>query len=75
MVDLVECHSEIEYPDRPVALYWQGQRLEITEILTDWRTPTGKSFRVLTRDNQVFELSYQETTAEWQINHIRRMDV
>jgi hypothetical protein len=70
LVDLVECHSEIEYPDRPVALYWQGQRLEIAKILTDWRTPAGKSFRVLTWDNQVFELSYQETTADWKINQI-----
>lgn len=63
----VECRSDSEYAERPTAFYWQDQRLEIAEVLSRWRTPQGKSFRVRTVDDQVFELAYDEITAEWQI--------
>jgi hypothetical protein len=55
---LVECRSDTEYAERPVALYWQEQRLEIIEILSRWRTPDSKYFRVRTEDGQRFELIY-----------------
>jgi hypothetical protein len=63
----VECRSDSEYAERPVALYWQEQRLEIVEILARWRTPAGKGFRVRTADDQIFELTYDEITADWLI--------
>jgi hypothetical protein len=68
MSDLVECHSGYEYGERPMALVWQGQRLEITEILDRWRIPAGKCFRVRTKDEQVFELFYAELSDEWRIH-------
>jgi hypothetical protein len=64
---LVECRSDSEYAERPIALHWQEQRLEIVEILSRWRSPAGKCFRVRTVDNQIFELTYNETTDRWQI--------
>ncbi len=64
---LVECRSDTEYAERPIALVWQGQRLEIAEILDRWRNPAGKGFRVRTVDGQVFELTYNEMNADWQI--------
>jgi len=66
----VQCHSGFEYAERPVALYWEGQRLEISEVLGRWRTPGGKRFRVITRDDQVFELFYDESLKIWDINEI-----
>jgi hypothetical protein len=63
----VECRSDSEYAERPVALYWQEQRLEIAEILSRWRAPAGKGFRVRTTDDQIFELIYNEIAADWQI--------
>lgn len=63
----VECRSDTEYAERPVALHWQGKRLEIAEILSRWRTPTGKGFKVRTADDQIFELIYHEDNADWQI--------
>ena len=63
----VECRSDSEYAERPIALHWQEHRLEITEILSRWRTPTGKGFRVRTADDQIFEIRYNEVTADWQI--------
>ncbi len=68
MAELVECHSGYEYAERPVAFQWQGQRLEVAEILGRWRTPAGKAFRVLTYDQQVFVLSYSEHEGSWDIS-------
>jgi len=67
MSDIVECHSDYTYAERPTALTWEGQRLEIAEILLQWRTPEGKGFRVRTIGEQVFELLYREVANEWQI--------
>ncbi len=64
----VECRSDIEYAERPLAFTWQGQRHEIQDILQAWRIPNGKRFRVLTTDDQIFDLFFDEPTAEWQIH-------
>jgi len=68
--DPVECHSGFEYAERPVALHWEGERLEITAIESQWRIPGGKGFRVRTRDERRFELFYGELYDEWRINPI-----
>ena len=68
--EAVECHSGFEYAERPTALRWEGQRLEITAILAQWRIPGGKRFRVRVADGQVFELFYGELYDEWRINLI-----
>ena len=65
--DLVECRSDTEYAERPLSLIWEEQRLEIAEILSRWRGPTEKGFRVQTTNGQVFELTYQEIPDEWQV--------
>jgi hypothetical protein len=67
MSQLVECHSDSEYAERPVAIQWQGQRLVITDISSRWRTPGNKCFRVQTIDGQIFELFYDELCDEWHI--------
>ena len=68
MADHVECHSDYTYAERPIAMTWEGRRLEIVEIPVQWHTPNEKCFRVLTSDGQEFELSYQEATDEWHIH-------
>ena len=68
--ELVECHSGFEYAERPVAVHWQGQRLEIDRIQAQWRLPGGKCFRVHTSGDQVFELFYDELYDEWSINPV-----
>jgi hypothetical protein len=42
--------------------------LEIEQILSRWRIPGGKRFRVRTKDGQVFELFYGELYDEWRIH-------
>jgi hypothetical protein len=66
-MDVVECRSDTEYAERPLALTWQGQRLEIAEILARWRGPNDKGFRVKTTDGRAFELTYREVLDEWHI--------
>jgi hypothetical protein len=68
--DPVECHSGYEYAERPTALYWEGDRLEVAEILDRWRIPGAHCFRVRTGDGQVFELFYGELYDEWRVNKI-----
>jgi hypothetical protein len=76
MADIVECHSGYAYAERPTALTWQGQRLIVTEILSQGCTPQAKWFRVRTADGQVFELSCVEVAVErsseheWQIHQL-----
>lgn len=66
-MDVVECHSSSAYPERPLALTWEGQRLEIIAILSQWRTPEALWFRVQTRDLRTFDLAFFEAEARWQI--------
>jgi hypothetical protein len=67
MAEFVECHSDYTYAERPIALTWDGRRLEIVKILAQRRTPDEKRFRVRTSDEQEFELSYREAVDEWRI--------
>jgi hypothetical protein len=66
--ELVECHSGFEYAERPVAVWWQGQRLEVAEVEAEWRISGGKKFRVRTTGGQVFELLYVELYDEWRVH-------
>jgi hypothetical protein len=68
--DLVECHSEYEYAERPIALHWESQRLVIAEVEDAWRIPGAKCFRVRVEDGRRFELFYGEMYDEWRVNLI-----
>ena len=70
MGEMVECHSGFAYAERPVALTWEGQRLEIQRILAEWRTPEHNRFRVRTSGGREFELAYSHVTDEWQIEQL-----
>jgi len=67
MSEIVECHSEYKYAEKPIALTWQGRRLEVLEILGCWQTPGAICFLVKTADGQLFEVSYREQFDEWRI--------
>jgi hypothetical protein len=69
-MDTVECQSSAAYLGRPIFLTWGGQRLEIEIILSEWRTPEARCYRVQTRDRRLFDLSYLEAGDRWQIQPI-----
>lgn len=64
---IVECHSGYEYAERPIALWWEGERLEVEAVEQQWRTPEGKWFRVRVVNGRVFRLRYLESEDEWNI--------
>jgi hypothetical protein len=65
--ELVECHSGYEYAQRPVALRWENERLEVDAVEAEWRIPGGRRFRVRTQDGRRFELFYGELYDEWRV--------
>ena len=67
MNDQVYCRSDSKYAERPVAMMWEGEKLEIKDILASWRTPDGISFHVLAVNEQLFNLHYSESIDNWQI--------
>jgi hypothetical protein len=64
----VECHSGFTYVERPVALFWEGERLEVESVEGQWRTPEGVRFRVCCSNGRYFELFYDEMKDEWRVN-------
>jgi hypothetical protein len=68
MPELVECHSGYEYAERPTAVWWQGERLEVAAVEAQWRISGGKKFRVRAVNGQVFELLYVELYDEWRVH-------
>lgn len=68
MSDPVECYSGFSFGERPRAFEWQGQRLQVVEVIARWRTPDGWGFRVRASVGQVFELLYCEQKNEWQVS-------
>jgi hypothetical protein len=65
--ETVVCRSDSTYAERPLALFWQGRRYEILEILARWRTSQGRGFRVCTESGQVFVILFDETKHTWEI--------
>ena len=70
MINVVECHSGYTYAERPVALRWESQRLEIDRVEAEARIPGGRRFRVHTQDGRVFELQYEDLSDGWQVNPV-----
>lgn len=67
MTDVVECRSDFEYAQRPVAFYWQGTRLKVTEILSQSLRPEGHAFRVRNEELGIFELDYDSNADQWSV--------
>ena len=42
----VEAYAGASYPERPTAIHWQNQRLQIVRVLRSWRTPEALHFQV-----------------------------
>lgn len=63
----VFCRSGYEFAERPTAFIWEGERIQINELVARWRTPDGKRFLVQTVDNRIFTLVFIESSAVWRI--------
>ncbi len=63
----VECSASAAYPGDPRAVNWEGSRVEIVRTLTQWRTPQGICYRGAAADGRVFEMCYDASTQQWQV--------
>ena len=63
----VEYYSGSRYAERPIAVHWQGKRLEVRQVLHSWRTPDGPGFEVVVADEREFRLLYDEKHDRWSI--------
>ncbi len=61
----VECHSGFTYAVCPRALRWQDERKSVKAVIAQWHQPDSRCFRVITEDELVFELCYQELNDVW----------
>jgi hypothetical protein len=65
--DQVECRSDHAYPGLPVVFYWQGNRLQVTRIISESHGPAGYSFNVLNQEFGLFELFYDLNIDQWSV--------
>jgi len=63
----VEAYAGASYPERPTAVWWQGQRLDVTQVLRSWRTPDGLHFLVEIERIGRVELIYHYQDDGWKI--------
>ena len=70
MDNQVECYCGASYAERPQALFWQGCRLPVTRVQSQWRTPTGLVFCVTTTGDLIFRLIYLQDQDIWQVEAI-----
>lgn len=63
----VRCYAGASYPERPIALEWEGCWLEVVELTAQARTPEGLQFDVLAEDARRYRLAWHAETDEWAI--------
>lgn len=67
MKQVVECYSGATYAERPMAVHWQGQRLDVEQVLRSWRTPDGPGFEVIVTGGQKLRLVYDDMNELWTV--------
>jgi hypothetical protein len=67
----VECYSGSRFAERPLAVHWQGERLEIWQVVRSWRTPDGLGFDVVVEADLRLILMLDETTDCWSATEYR----
>jgi hypothetical protein len=63
----VRCYAGASYPERPVAFEWEGQWLEVAELIRQARVPEGLLFEVLAEDGRKYRLDWDPRNDEWVI--------
>lgn len=64
----VECYSGATYAERPTALWWEDQRLEVEAVESRWRSPNARTFHVRTVGGRRFEVHFDEQLDSWQVH-------
>ena len=68
----VKCYSGHTYAQRPESFFWQNKEHKISRIEKEWLEPGKRFFKVVTEDEKVFELCYNEAQDQWRLINQRR---
>jgi hypothetical protein len=63
----VETYSGARLHERPRRFTWEGQWLEVRQVLATWHTPQGLHFQVATADGRIFLLQYEPRADTWTV--------
>jgi len=58
----VEAYAGASYPEHPLAVWLDGQRLEVLRVIRQWRTPDALHFLVEVESLGRVELIYRHET-------------
>jgi hypothetical protein len=61
----VDCYSGASYAERPKALFWQGEKIKISQVLQSQQNPDARSFEVLLDNGLVVRLYYLISDDRW----------
>jgi hypothetical protein len=61
----VKCYSGHTYAQRPESFIWLGDEHKIARVENEWLEPGKRFFEVVTEDEKVFQLCYNETQDQW----------
>lgn len=61
----VICYSGHTYAERPDSLIWEGIEHKVKLIEKEWQEPGARLFKVITEDDRIFILSYNERGDKW----------
>jgi len=68
----VNCYSGQTYAERPKSFLWEGIEYEVEEIEKEWQEPGERHFQVITKDNKLFQLCYNESQDQWSLTELIR---
>lgn len=67
MSHTVECYSGSRYAERPIAVWLDGKRLVVEQVVHAWRTPVGPGFEVVTAGGRRLRLELDEHSDTWSV--------
>jgi hypothetical protein len=68
----VACYSGYAYAERPIAMFWCGNRYPISRCLRSQFTPNGKSFEVILDNGWQIRLEYLNRQDLWTANGLAK---
>jgi hypothetical protein len=66
----VEYNSGYSNCDHPIAIWWQGQRHPVKAIISEWRTPVEKHYRLLVAEDLILKAILNEKENFWKVERI-----
>lgn len=67
-MEQVETYSGARLHERPKRFLWQGNWLEVREIVASWQTPDYLSFKVKAEDGRTYLLRWHRQWDAWDLS-------